>query len=307
MSQTPNPISIYQDQLLEEAAAYFEEEEIPQKIVDAFRKAPRHRFVSRFLSNSEEGWIDVTESNLNLHLSSLYGNHPLCIHLDDKGVVDSTISQPSLVLLMLDLLDLREGLRVFELGAGSGWNAALMGALVGNSGEVTSYEIIEDLVVPAQRSADELGLSNVSIVSGNGIEAMKSEGPFDRGVFTAAADSLPDCFFDGIKEGGLLLLVIKINGDGDLLAVLRKTGDHFDSEYHFKCRFVPVTGVQLQDDKHIENLGCRRWVAHGQPDIEELDLRIHPSGKPVELDESNWTISHSSCILEWRIRGGHAK
>ena len=80
----------------------------------------------------------------------------------------STISQPSLVLRMLDMLQIEPGQKVFELGAGSGWNAALLGQLVGSAGHVYSLEILPDIAHRAAAAIQSLAIGNVSIIEGDG-------------------------------------------------------------------------------------------------------------------------------------------
>lgn len=195
--------------------------------------------------------MELAREPLREHLAELYADQPLCIYRDDNGKSLSTVSQPSLVLYMIDLLDLQPGLSVFELGGGSGWNAAMMGRLVGPTGKVKSIEILECVVPAAKATLSELGLTQVEFLSGDAsqVVAADSETQFDRGVFTASAWDLPSCLFEKIKDRGLLLFVFKAQPNYDLLCLLRKTDqDSFTSELHFSCSFVPVTGQNAQPE-----------------------------------------------------------
>jgi len=133
---------------------------------------------------------------------------------------------------------------VFELGTGSGWNAALVGQLVGPSGSVYSLEIIPEV---AQRAADTiaaLGITNVQVVASDGGAGYAAGAPYDRITFTAGTYDLPRPFYDQIKAGGLLLVVIKNEGGvGDNLFLLRKIEDRFESVYSMPCGFVQLTGA----------------------------------------------------------------
>lgn len=236
-------VSEYQNTVLLAAERFFGSKKIPKLIRRAFLDTPRHKFLPRFYSSQRREWMDLATVPLREHLPELYADHPLSIHRDENGRSLSTISQPSLVIYMLDLLDLSPGLNVFELGGGSGWNAALMGRLVGPSGRILSFEIIESLVAPAQATLGELGLQQVDFRFGDASEGSSEEARFDRGVFTASAWELPSLLFQQIKEQGLLLFVVKAQPHYDLLCLLRKAGpDQFVSELHFPCAFVPVTG-----------------------------------------------------------------
>lgn len=236
-------VAEHQNTLLFAAERFFDRGRIPRSIRRAFLKTPRHAFAPRFYSSQRREWVNLSEEPIRDHLSELYGDHPLCIFKDELGRSLSTVSQPSLVLYMLDLLELEAGHRVFELGGGSGWNAALMGKIVGESGSVTSIEIIESLVENAQKGLEKLNLKQVHFSSGDASLGTSGGEEFDRGIFTASAWDLPSCFFNQIKNDGLLLFVLKAQPNYDLLCLLKKTdSDTFTSELHFNCSFVPVTG-----------------------------------------------------------------
>ena len=96
----------------------------------------------------------MNPGSLAEHIATLYANRPLILFGDDDENLPSTVSQPSFVLRMLDLLQLEAGGKVFELGAGSGWNAALMGHLVGPAGQVVSLEIIPELAQGAGQAIE---------------------------------------------------------------------------------------------------------------------------------------------------------
>ena len=236
-----------QEALLVRAERFFNGKRVPKKLAQAFLDTPRHLFAQRFYSSKKGAWIDLSHAPLNEHLPEIYEDHPLCIFRDENGKTLSTISQPTFVLFMLDLLELQPGMKVFELGGGSGWNAAMMGRLVGKTGHVTSVEIIESMATSARSAINRLGIDQVEIISGDGSLGVSKNAPYQRGIFTASAWSLPNCFFDQIEKDGLLLFVMKINATTDLLAVLRKTGaKEFQSELQFPCSFVPVTGKDSQ-------------------------------------------------------------
>ena len=184
----------------------------------------------------------MAADNLAQHLAALYADYPLVLFGDDDNNVPSTISQPSLMLRMIDLLQLKPGHRVFELGAGSGWNAALIGHRVGPAGSVVSLEIIPEVAAIAAQTIAALGIKNVNIVAADGGEGYAAGAPFDRAIFTAGAYDLPRHFYGQVKDGGILLCVIKIEGGGDSLFVLRKTANHFESIESMPCAFVQLRG-----------------------------------------------------------------
>jgi protein-L-isoaspartate(D-aspartate) O-methyltransferase len=226
--------------LLEHART--EDVQLGDAIESAFVAVPRHRFVQRYRPWGRKEWQEVTERNLPEHLAALYADRPLCLLGDDDDDPISTISQPSFVLRMLKLLELAPGHKVFELGSGSGWNAALMGYLVGGRGHVDSVEVVPELAEAASRNVRAMGFANVSIVTGDGGEGCAGAAPFDRAVFTAGAYDLPRPFYSQVREGGRLLMVVKSEGGGDSLYVLEKKTEHFESVAAMPCGFVSLQG-----------------------------------------------------------------
>lgn len=208
------------------------------RVEEAFLRNPRH-FCVRTFSIDHDHWFEVDGETVFNYLPLIYSDATLLIWDKDDHV--STISQPSLVLHMLELLDLKAGMRVFELGTGSGWNAAMLSCLVGSSGEVVSYEIVPELAALAKKIVAEIGLANVRIIEGDAAGLIRNEEAFDRGIFTAGAYDLPLSFFDKVKEGGKLLFVLK-TGNGDILLTLEKRKDHFEETNRMRCKFVPVMG-----------------------------------------------------------------
>jgi protein-L-isoaspartate O-methyltransferase len=151
-------IAKYQRQLLEQAQYLYYETPISEATQQAFLHLPRHVFIKRYRHRGTRAWHEVSAENLAEHLSTLYADRPLALFGDDDDHLPSTISQPSFVLRMLDMLQLRPGHTVFELGAGSGWNAALMGHLVGPEGHVYSLEIIPEVAKMAAATVEALGI-----------------------------------------------------------------------------------------------------------------------------------------------------
>jgi protein-L-isoaspartate(D-aspartate) O-methyltransferase len=232
----------YQRQLLEQSRRLFYKTPLSQATERAYLATPRHLFVRRYREWGTPEWRQVTAENLEQHLASLYADRPLMLFGDDDSNVLSTISQPSFVLRMLDMLQLQPGQTVFELGAGSGWNAALIGHLVGPEGRVFSLEIIPEVARTAAETVQTLGITNVSVVAADGGDGYPAGAPYDRAIFTAGAYDLPRAFNDQLRDGGLLMAVIKLEGGGDTLFVLRKTKDHFVSVDSMPCAFVQLRG-----------------------------------------------------------------
>jgi protein-L-isoaspartate(D-aspartate) O-methyltransferase len=241
------PHARHQQLLLDQARQIYRQTPISDATAQAYLATPRHLFVRRYREWASKEWREVSEGNLQEHLATLYADRPLILFGEDDDNLLSTISQPSFVLRMLDLLQLQPGQTVFELGAGSAWNAALIGQLVGPSGCVHSLEIIPEVARTAAETIARLGISNVHVVTADGGEGYPAGAPYDRITFTAGTYDLSRPFYDQIREGGLLLVVIKNEGGGDHLFVLRKVQDHFESMHSMPCGFVQLTGKHKID------------------------------------------------------------
>lgn len=273
----------FQDQLLEGARGLQERNPLSATVTDAFYAVPRHRFIKRYRTWRNHTWFEVTDDNLEEHLATLYANKPLIIHGEDadfeaaKGRTPvSTISQPTFVLRMIDMLELEPGHRVFELGAGTGWNAALIGKVVGPTGRVVSVEIIPELIQSARASVAAVGLDHVEILEGDGGDGHDRHAPYDRVIFTAGAYDLPRAFYRQVKPGGLLLFVLKNKGGADTLILLENHGDHFRSRKSMLCGFVPLTGKF-----HIDSMEARP--------LDELLADAGISPEPVATTPFWWT------------------
>jgi protein-L-isoaspartate(D-aspartate) O-methyltransferase len=256
----------YQQQLLERTQYIYHETPISEATQQAYLATPRHLFVKRYREWGIKEWQEVNQDNLEQHLATLYTDKPLILCGEDDTDIPSTISQPSFVMRMLDMLQIKPGHTIFELGAGSGWNAALMGKLVGSQGNIYSLEIIPEVAQSAREIIAELDIDNVSVITADGGEGYESGTQYDRAIFTAGAYDLP-CHFDRqIKEGGLLLIVIKNQGGGDNLFLLKKTANCFESIDSMGCGFVQLKGkyqldslepTQIEELPHWANLQDR--------------------------------------------------
>jgi protein-L-isoaspartate(D-aspartate) O-methyltransferase len=163
-----------------------------------------------------------------------YGNHPLPIGYGQ------TISQPFIVAIMSDLLDVKPGDKVYELGTGSGYQAAVLGAM---GVEVWSVEIVPELAARAEETLSRLGYGNVHVRAGDGYLGWPEAAPFDGVIMTAALDHVPQPLVDQLKPGGRLIMPIGDTPWGQQLVVMEKTAEGtLERRDLLPVRFVPVTG-----------------------------------------------------------------
>jgi len=235
-------IKKFQDQILAQAFFLKADNEYHNNIKDAFIKTHRHLFINKFKDAPDSSWTTVTPENLASLLPLLYAERPLIIYQEPNEEFKSTISQPHIVLQMLEYLQLQKGNTVFEVGAASGWNAALMGALVGEEGHVYSAEIIPELAMQAKENIEKQQISNVTILNRDAGVGYEEKAPFDRIIFTAGSFDLPHCFYDQLKDDGILLMVHGLPGGGDQLLQLKKVDGHFEAIQSLGVDFIKWTG-----------------------------------------------------------------
>jgi protein-L-isoaspartate(D-aspartate) O-methyltransferase len=186
-------------------------------VLNAMRKVDRHEFVPEEIRHQA------------------YSDRPLPI---GEG---QTISQPYIVALMTELLELRRGDRVLEVGTGSGYQAAILAEL---AYYVYTIEIIESLALSAERLLGKLGYTNIDVKIGDGYIGWEKCAPFDAIMVTAAPTHIPQPLLDQLKEGGRLVIPI-----GDYYQDLKKISKikgHIKSQDVTPVVFVPMTGEQVK-------------------------------------------------------------
>lgn len=152
-----------------------------------------------------------------------------------------TISAPHMVAVMAEALDLREGQKVLEIGAGSGYNAAVMAELVGTTGRIITLERHPSLAEKAGKVLLEAGYSNIQVVVGDGSLGYPEEAPYDRISVTCGAPRIPGPLADQLKEGGTMLIPVGGLEYQSLLRV-RKEGGRMLTEDLGSVVFVPLIG-----------------------------------------------------------------
>jgi len=154
-----------------------------------------------------------------------------------------TISAPSMVATMLEVAELKPGLKVLEVGAGSGWNAALLAEIVGQESLIT-MERLPDLVAFARRNLERIGYDKVMVVEGDGSLGYQEEAPYDRIISTAASPGMPQPWVDQLKPGGLIVAPIGGRHFYQELIVARKSSDGRMNQLKYGgCIFVPLIGA----------------------------------------------------------------
>jgi protein-L-isoaspartate(D-aspartate) O-methyltransferase len=150
-----------------------------------------------------------------------------------------TISAPHMVAIMCDLLDLQEGMKVLEVGGGSGYHAAVMADLVGAAGHIYSMERLPELAETARKNLEKSGFKNVTVIVGDGSVGLVEHAPYDRISVAATAPEVPEPLKQQLKPGGKMILPVG-RGYQELILVTRKNG--FAVEEKMGVAFVPLIG-----------------------------------------------------------------
>lgn len=183
-----------------------------QRVLDAFRSVPRELFVP---------WQ---------HRASAYDDTPLPL---DRG---QTISQPFIVAMMTELLRLRGDETVLEIGTGSGYQTAILARLVRH---VYSAELEPDLARTAAARLAQLGIDNVTLATGNGVEIFRQRGPFDAILSAAAPARLPEELIDQLAEGGRCIIPVG-EAEAQNLWLIEKRDGRVTRKVLDPVRFVPL-------------------------------------------------------------------
>ena len=187
-----------------------------RRVLDAFLAVPRHEFLR------PSDWVQA------------YEDHPVGI---DCG---QTISQPYMVAVMTEALELRGGERVLEIGTGSGYQTAILAKL---SAQVFTVERYAELSEQAQGVLGRLGVGNVGFRVGDGTLGWPEEGPFEGIMVTAGGPKVPPSLKAQLAEGGRLVMPVGGRRGQDLVKIVRH-GDEFRQESHGGCMFVRLIGEE---------------------------------------------------------------
>ena len=186
-----------------------------EKVLAVMEKVPRHRFVP---------------ANL---VANAYDDRPLPIGYGQ------TISQPYIVALMTQELNVSTTNKVLEIGTGSGYQAAVLAELVK---EVYTIEIVEPLAKSAEERLKREGYKNIEVKNADGYFGWKEKAPFDAIIVTAAANHLPPPLIEQLKDGGRLIIPLGSTREFQTLTLVTKKGNDLETKFITGVVFVPLTG-----------------------------------------------------------------
>jgi protein-L-isoaspartate(D-aspartate) O-methyltransferase len=205
---------------------------ISKRVEAAFRAVPRHLFLPHI--TPEEAYRDQA------------------ITTKSQGWrVVSSSSQPTMMAIMLEQLQLQPGQRVLEIGAGTGYNAALMAHIVGKHGKVVTIDIDEDIVESARAHLQAAGYGQVEVVCADGFAGYAEAAPYDRIILTVNAADIAPAWREQLKPNGRLLLPLSLRGP-QVSVAFEMVEDHLESVSVSFCRFVSLRGALAEEAHTIE-------------------------------------------------------
>ncbi|RSM80870.1 methyltransferase, FxLD system [Kibdelosporangium aridum] len=191
----------------------------------AFRQVPRHLFLP------------------DVELAEAYADEPVYTKHEGEGTRISAASQPKIVAMMLEQLGIQPGERLLEIGAATGYNAALMATLAGSAGHVTTIDIDEDLVVGARDHLAAAGIDNVEAVAADGALGRPEMAPFDRIIATVGAHEVPATWLAQLAPGGRLVAPVRLRGCASRSIVFECDKSGWSSLGSEMAVFMPLRGL----------------------------------------------------------------
>ncbi|MGH3623818.1 MAG: methyltransferase, FxLD system [Sciscionella sp.] len=231
-----------------------------EAVIAALRAVPRHLFLPN--ATLDEAY------NPNIAVITKYA---------DDGTHLSCASVATLVAGMLEHLDVQPGNRVLEIGAGTGFNAALLAELAAPDGAVTTVDIDEEVTEGAAAALDATGYRDVRVLTRDGALGANEDAPFDRLIVTVGAWDLPGAWFTQLKAGGRMVVPLRWRGQTRGVSFVLGEDGVLRSEAVFLCGFVPMIGQH----------GERTATIHAHPAVRihyDIDQQIDPDALTGTLE-----------------------
>lgn len=249
-----------------------------ERVAAALRAVPRHLFVP-------DAPLDIA-----------YADDVVLMKRNNAGVVISSVSQPSIVALMLEQAAIRPGDRVLEIGSG-GYNAALLRQLAGPGGSVTTVDIDPEVTERARALLDQAGYDDVVVLLADGEFGAPGGAPYDRIVVTVTAWDIASAWFEQLRPGGRIVVPLRVRGQTRSIAFDR-VGDHLESRSTTLCGFVCMQGEGANYERLVSIKGDDAWLTFD----EDQESDAHPyDGVLAEPSQQAWSgvsVSRDEPLLD---------
>jgi protein-L-isoaspartate(D-aspartate) O-methyltransferase len=248
-----------------------------EAVEDALQAVPRHLFLP------------------GTPLPSAYANDVVVAKRDSASVPISSASQPSMVARMLEQLQIAPGMRILEIGAGTGYNAALLARLAGPEGHVTTVDVDADLVARASGALAGAGFPDVCVVQADGALGYPVGAPYDRVVATVGAWDLPLAWLDQLAPDGRLVVPLRLRGSVTRSIAFERdksADDRWRSVASEMCSFMPLRGGVADDPGSSIALtpdGAVMLAVHQDQDADVAALAGALSGRRAQTWTGVWT------------------
>ena len=223
---------------------------------------------------------------------------------NEAGVPVSSSSQPAMMAMMLEQLDIQRGMHLLEVGSGTGYNAALLWELAGPSGTVPTMEIDPEIVAWARERLALAGYTQVRVVEGDGGDGWPTGAPYDRIELTVGAADIAPAWVDQLKSGGILVLPLWVNTVQLCLALVKEEG-HLRSVSSLPCGFTRIRGSMAGRDQYRSLLpGVLLSSGPGAPPDDVLRQALNEPSRREELNSAAswfgfilWLALHRNAML----------
>jgi protein-L-isoaspartate(D-aspartate) O-methyltransferase len=237
------------------------------RVLAAIRAVPRHAFVPG---------ADLADAyNPDLAVITKRGA---------TGAALSCASVPYLVAAMLEQLDVHDGHRVFEGGAGTGWNAALLATLAGPGGHVSTIDIDPEITAEAAASLARAGFPGVHVATGDAGLGVPGNAPYDRAIITIGSLDIPPAWFGQLKPGGRLVVPLRWRGQTQSVALVLGEDGLLRSDSVFLCGFVPMIGQDWERSAAVDSGDLVHLYWDADQDISPGQLSGVLDGPETRLD-----------------------
>lgn len=258
---------------------------------DAVDAIPRETFIPEVIwVHRGDGWsVPVRRGQEPERWAELAGSgDSIVIQMDDGAATEkgawptSSSTAPDAIIEMIDALEIQPGMRVLEVGTGSGYNAAVLARLVGTE-NVTTVEVDAILADLAREALDRAGYP-VQVVTGDGADGYAPGAPYDRIVVTASVHTMPYAWVEQTEPGGIIVVpwASTFHPDAPLAKLTVGADGHAAGRFIGPGFFMPIRDQRLSQKVLQETR--ERWAKSGEPPCSRYGITVTPEGQRIWLD-----------------------